>query len=80
MNIEALKKNKNNFQDKGITQCEICGSDYILRFAHRKKRRHYTKVEELSDFNEVLLLCVKCDDRSEYNRDLLAKWFEQLRT
>ena len=79
MNIEALKRNKSNFLSRGITRCERCGSDYGLRFAHRKKRRHYSSVDELSDFNEVLLLCIRCDSVSEYNRDLLESWFRELR-
>jgi len=46
---ERLKK---LYSLKGITRCEICGSEFILSFHHKHKRRWYkTKPELLHSFD-----------------------------
>lgn len=78
-------KLKREFQEKGITRCELCGADNFLSFAHRKKRRYYynqdRKEEErqLGDYKEVLLLCVPCHERLETNKELTEATFKRLR-
>lgn len=67
------------FLEKGITRCEICSSDSMLSFAHRQKRVNYRTAEELSDFNEVLLLCIPCHQEIEYDKALTNYWFTKLR-
>lgn len=80
INIDANRKLKELFADKGITRCELCGSDNYLSFAHRHKRIWYRGYPELlSDFNQVLLLCVPCHEKMEYNKDLTSKIFAGLR-
>lgn len=79
-NINAVRKLKQMFMDKGITQCELCGSDNYLSFAHKHKRIWYREFPELlSDFNQVLLLCVPCHERMEYDKELTNKIFAGLR-
>lgn len=73
---ELLKK---RFEKLGITRCEICSTNDYLTFAHRKKRRFYRTVDELSDFNEVLLLCVWCHTKLEFDKELTEHWFSKLR-
>lgn len=69
------------FQSKGITRCEICGSGYALSWAHLKKRRYYNTVEELSDFNEVILACIPCHNKYlEWDEQVKQEWFKRLRT
>ena len=79
LNKQANILLKKYFYDNDITRCEMCGSDQWLTFAHRKKRRHYQTVEELSDPNEVLLLCICCHQRIEYNKELTRETFRKLR-
>lgn len=70
-NIQANKTLKETFIEKGITRCEKCGSTFVLTFAHRHKRIWYrSKPELLSDFNQVLLLCIHCHTSIEYHKDL----------
>jgi hypothetical protein len=79
-NINAVRKLKEIFMDKGITQCELCGSTFALSFAHKHKRVWYREFPELlADFNQVLLLCVPCHEKIEYNKELTAEIFERLR-
>jgi len=79
-NAKATRKCKEILIDKDITRCENCGSNFMLTIAHRKKRRHYNlEQEKLWDFNEFLLLCVKCHDDIEYSRDKTEEIFARLR-
>ena len=79
-NVNANRKLKDLFVSKGITQCEMCGSTFALSFAHRHKRIWYREFPELlSDFNQVLLLCVPCHEKIEYNKELTSNLFERLR-
>jgi len=68
----ALKK---EFEEKGITFCEICSSNFALSFHHRNKRSKNDK----HIFKNVLLLCAKHHDELEYNRELTIEWFKKLR-
>jgi hypothetical protein len=79
MNIESNKRIKQMFIDKGIERCESCGATSGLTFAHRKKRRHYNTVEELSDWNEVILLCLNEHIKIEQSPLLTAQMFARLR-
>jgi len=79
LNKVANARLKQAFIIRGMTNCEICGSSSMLSFAHRQKRVNYRTVEELSDFNEVLLLCIPCHQKIEYDRELTNYWFTKLR-
>jgi hypothetical protein len=66
--------------DHGLRVCEICGSNFGLTFAHRKKRRFYNSVAELSDHNEWILACIDCHNRYlEWDTDVKDVWFSKLR-
>lgn len=79
MNIKANKLLKKKFTELQIFSCEICGTNDYLTFAHRKKRRFYRTVDELSDFNEVLLLDIKCHQLIEYDNEKKEEFFKRLR-
>jgi len=81
MNTKSNAILKDKFERLGITWCEYlgCSSNYMLHFCHRKKRRHYGSVEELSDINQVLLLCAVHDNLTEYDRPALEELFIKLR-
>ena len=78
---EATKKLAELFLEKGITRCEYpnCGSSWFITFAHRQKRRFYSTVEELSNFDQVLLLCYKHHNEIEYDRPKSEALFDKLR-
>ena len=80
-NREANKILKNKFERLGITRCEYpnCGSTSGLTWCHLKKRRYYNSVEELSDFKEVLLICLKHHQFLEVNQTELKELFKTLR-
>ena len=79
LNQKANKILKEKFERKGITRCEICGSNQWLTFMHRLKRRYYTSLEELSDINEVILACMKCHQKYEFDRKETENIFSRLR-
>ena len=79
INRQANKKLKELYLSKDITRCEMCGGSWGLSFAHRKKRRFYQTLEDLSDFNETLLLCYTCHNRIEYDKQLTEDTFNKLR-
>lgn len=79
MNKKANAILKKKFIDMGKTSCEICGSNYALTFMHRLKRRHYTSLNALSDMNEVILACIKCHTKYEYDRKATEELFKRLR-
>lgn len=79
LNKVANARLKQAFIIRGITRCEICGSGSMLSFAHRQKRVNYRTVEELSNFKEVLLLCIPCHQKIEYDKELTNYWFNKLR-
>lgn len=79
MNTEALAINKANFAKLGVTYCESCGTTSGLTFAHKKKRRHYRTVEELTDYNEVIVLCMYEHQLAEKSKRLTEQLFDRLR-
>lgn len=79
MNAKANKILEELFLSKGITRCEICGSNFGLTWMHRKKKRYYNTVKEMSDFNQVILACLKCHSELEYNRGDTEALFIKLR-
>lgn len=58
----ARRQLKVEFENKGVTRCEMCSSDFGLSFAHRLKRRHIQNAEELKT---VALLCIRCHELVE---------------
>lgn len=90
-NINANKILKRTFQENGIERCEMCGSTYMLSFAHKSPREHYrSNPEGLYDINEVLLLCTgkmngeigchqKMDDMSLTSEEEKNEIFRKLR-
>ncbi len=65
------------FRERGIIRCEIglpgCTSNNFLGFAHTRKRRNVT------DLKKVVLACVFCHSKVEYNcKELTGKNMEDL--
>lgn len=60
---------KKEFQEMGITSCEIrlpdCTNSYMLGWAHTRKRRFVT------DIKRVVLACQNCHQKVEYECE---KW------
>lgn len=80
-NLEANRRLKKLFIEKGITRCEVCGADNFLSFAHRHKRDWYSgDVEKLSDWEQVLLLCIPCHEKIEVSREKTEELFNKLRS
>jgi len=77
---KARAKLKKEYEEKGITQCELrfngCWMDNTLSFAHRYKRND-PRCEHT--FNGTLLVCIPCHNVIEYNRELTEEVFERLR-
>lgn len=71
---------KQKLWEAGKTRCEVCGTDQWLSIAHRKTRRHYyADPDKLSDFNEILCLCVPCHQRYEGKTKETEELFKKLR-
>jgi nitrate reductase NapAB chaperone NapD len=79
MSQKANKILKQKFLNAGITTCEVCGSTEWLTFAHREKRRNMNTIEELSDINNVLLLCIYHHQEIEFDKNKTEKLFNRLR-
>lgn len=79
LNKTANHRLAEEFLKRGITHCEKCGLSNGLTWAHRKKRRYYTLVEELCDFDNVILLCLSCHQKIEYDKQRTEELFNQLR-
>jgi len=80
MNARANRLLKTEFMRRGVTRCEVCGSTFALTWAHRFKRRHMNTVEELSDYQNVILACVSCHQRYlEWDEEEKEMWFQRLR-
>lgn len=73
---KARKRLKKEFEKKGITSCEICGSTYIISFHHRHKRRE----NDEHIFKNVILLCERHHRKFEDSRSLTELWFDILRS
>lgn len=68
------------FQEKGMTRCELCGSNFILSFHHRHKRWLYIRRKELlGDFNQVILVYAKHHELLERDKELTEYYFKKLR-
>jgi len=77
---KARAKLKLEYQEKGITYCEICSGTFALSFHHRHKRGWYnTRPYLLGEFNQTLLLCGDHHAELEYDKKLTAHWFKKLR-
>lgn len=74
--LQASDELEEIYLEKGITLCEMCGTDNFLSFAHRYKRND-PRCEHT--FEGTLLLCVPCHQKIEYDRDLTDKMFKKLR-
>jgi len=81
LNQKSNRILKQIFLEKEILQCELCGSNFHLTFAHRHKRDWYKGKQEdlLYSFDQVLLLCLKCHMAIEYDKQKTADVFERLR-
>ena len=67
------------FQERGMYYCEVCGCPHVT-FAHKHKRRWYYGQDELLwSFDQVLLLCVTCHEKIEFNEDAKNYLFDRLR-
>lgn len=76
ININSNRKLKKLFEEKNIVRCEVCGSTYMLSFAHRHKRVWYRSCPDLlSSFNQVLLLCIPCHEKIEYDTEATKELF-----
>lgn len=77
---KARAQLKKEFEEKGITTCElkleVCWNNNALSFAHTKKRRNVT------DLKRVVLACVPChqvveawpeERMEEYLEDIISK-------
>ena len=77
---EILKK---RYEKLGIRWCEIglggCCHQYYLTWCHRKNRRHYNSIEELTDQKEVVLACMNCHQKVEHDKELRESVFKRLR-
>ena len=81
-NLEANKILREKLGD--ITHCEMrlegCLGGMFLQFAHRHKRIFYKgEVDKLSAFNQVVVACQNCHEKTEYDRELNDKVFNKLR-
>ena len=81
-NLEANKILKVKFEH--ITYCEIRGKECLggmfLTNVHRHKRSWYQgDVDLLSDYKQVLRICVNCHDSIEHNKELTEETFMKLR-
>lgn len=84
INIEANRKLRLLYQDKGLEKCEVglskCMRTFGLSFAHRHKRNwYYSKPELLSDFNQTILACASCHSELEKDKKLTEDVFKLLR-
>ena len=63
---EAREELKKEFEEMGITECEIrlkgCRKNNFLSFAHIDKRKNLSK----EDLKEVVLACVPCHNIVEF--------------
>jgi 5-methylcytosine-specific restriction endonuclease McrA len=80
VNQQANREMKKYCVEHGITRCELCGSDYGLTFAHKEKRRHYYSkpISWLWDRSQFRLLCLRCHEKIEYNKEATNKLFGEI--
>ena len=73
---QARKELKIIYEDKGITYCEVCGTNSFLSFAHRYKRND-PRCEHT--YEGTLLLCIPCHEKIEYDQQATEDLFNKLR-
>lgn len=83
-NIQANKKLKELFLDKGTGYCEMrlegCLMNWPLQFCHRHRRQWYKgDVKKLSDYKQVVIGCQNCHEKIDRNQELLEEVFKKLR-
>lgn len=86
INIEANKRLKAIYKEKGITTCEVrlsgCWGSRNLSFHHRYCRDYYRckdieqNIKNLSNYNTVLLVCPVCHDKLQRYKELSEKVFK----
>lgn len=81
MNRQALAINQKNLAHINYCEASIpgCPGFCARTIAHRKKRRHYRTVEELTDPNEVAVIGAWCHDKMEQDPELTKEVFERIR-
>jgi len=67
---KAKKRLIKIYKDKGITYCEACGGKWGLSFHHLDKR---SSGKAKNTFKDTRLLCIKCHDKAEYNKEFNDK-------
>ena len=81
MNRKALAINQKNLAH--IDYCEAslpgCQGFCARTIAHRKKRRHYRTVEELTDPKEVAVIGAWCHEQMERDAKLTDEVFRRIR-
>lgn len=82
--LEANKKLKDIYIEKGIQFCEIrlsgCLIIWPLAFCHRHRRWWYTKKPDLlSSYNQTVIGCQSCHEKIDSNKKLLEDVFLRLR-
>ena len=83
INIEANKKLKQIYAEKGIKECEIklenCLRNWTLGFAHKYRRFWYYNHTGLDSYSETLIACTNCHQKIDTDKELLNKTFKRLR-
>lgn len=67
-------------QKHNIIACEMKLPDCMGQAhapAHRHKRRHYKTAAQMADRSEWLAACTSCHHKTEYNRELNKKVFNE---
>lgn len=81
LNIQVNKILDKMYAD--IDYCEAalsgCKGFCARSFAHRKKRRHYLTLEELTDRNETAVIGAWCHAEMEKDPELTRQVFERIR-
>ena len=84
INIEANKRLKKIYQEKGILTCEAklrgCMKTFALSFHHRFPRYfYYNRPDLLVDFQQSILVCANCHQKLQQDNTLSAHTFHKLR-
>lgn len=83
-NTEANKKLKELFTEMGVRECKAklatCLKNNFLSWHHRHPRSWYYQCPELlSDWGEVILICLNCHNRLTSDKKLNEEVFKRLR-
>lgn len=81
MNAQAKLILDEMYQDIDFCEAALSGcKGFCARtIAHRKKRRHYRTVEELTDRNETAVIGQWCHAEMEKDPELTRQVFERIR-